>query len=74
MKTGFMDAAGVDPTRMKTVIAVLVICVILLVGAWIAKQVLEAYGQGSLDNNEVFKTIVSLAIVILMAIGFVSFF
>lgn len=74
MKSGFMDAAGVDPAQMKTVIAALVICVILLIGAWLGKQVLDSFGQGSIDTNEVIKTLLAIAITILLAIGFVSIF
>lgn len=74
MKSGFMDATGVDPAQMKIVIAAIVVGFIFLIGAWLGKQILEAYGQGELDSNEVIRTVLSVVIVILVALGFVSNF
>ena len=74
MKSGFMEATGIDPAQMKLIIATLVVSLLFLIGAWFGKQVLEAYGQGELDSNEVIRTLLALVIVFFVALGFVSIF
>lgn len=74
MKSGFMDATGVDPAQMKIMLSTLVVAIIFLIGAWFGKQVLEAYGQGELDSNEAIRTLLSVVIIIFLALGFVSIF
>lgn len=74
MKSGFMDASGVDPARMKTIIAAMVFAVIFMIGAWIGKQILEAYGAGDMNQSELTRLIISILVIFLIVLVFLGWF
>ncbi|WP_404299128.1 DUF3262 family protein [Alicycliphilus denitrificans] len=74
MKAGFMDAAGVDPSQMKAVIFSLVFAVILIIAAWIGKQILESFGSGGIESGDLIRLIISLVVVVLATLAFLGWF
>lgn len=74
MKSGFIEAAGVDPDKMKILVLVIVVAVFLSIGAWIGSQILGGYTEGESEAPEVFESTIRLLLIFIIAITFVTYF
>lgn len=73
MRKGFAQAAGVDPPKMKAVLLAISIACILLIAAWIGQKIMEAYGNGKLEQADVVYHLITLLITISAVIGFLVY-
>lgn len=73
MQKGFAQAAGVDPSKMKTLILAISVTCILLIAAWIGQKIMEAHGNGKLEETDVIYHIITLLITISAVIGFLVY-
>jgi integrating conjugative element protein (TIGR03758 family) len=60
MREAFQSGSGVDPARMKAVIAAIAAGVILAVALWIFSALFDAYRNNQLTQADVFKAFVQL--------------
>ena len=69
MASAFASGAGVSPSSMRTFISVLAISFIFLFGAWLLGKMIEQLNNGQLETAQLFKSAVSLVIIL----SFVSY-
>lgn len=66
----FKAASGVDPSALRTNVVTLVIVAALLLAAWLAGLLIQAYSDDAVSKAEVVRVLVLLLIVVLSLITF----
>lgn len=74
MKSGFLEAAGTDPAKMKILMLTVVVATLFVVAAWIVSMLLESYMEGDSETSDVVESVVRVIVVILIATTYVAYF
>lgn len=64
MAVGFVSGSGIDPSQLRTVMLSLALGFVFVFGAWVLTKVIEALNDEHTDSAQIFRSTISLGIII----------
>ena len=64
MAVGFVSGSGIEPSQLRTVMLSIALGFVFVFGAWVLTKVIEALNDDHTDCTKIFRSTISLGIII----------